>query len=81
MTDEETGGKALMASSPDETAITSLYCDRAGTIIPLDKGFCRACSARATERDGTHHAPTPELLRRVGYLSTPVPDTDAQGDN
>ena len=68
-----------MAGSTDEGAITSLYCDRAGTIIPLDGGFCRACSAQATEHDGTHHRPTPELLKREGYVSTPIPHTDAQG--
>ena len=70
-----------MTGSPDEGAIISLYCDRAGTIIPLDEGFCRACSAQATEHDGTHHRPTPELLKRVGYVSTDVPHTEAQGED
>ncbi len=70
-----------MTSSQDGGAITSLYCDRAGTIIPLDEGFCRACSAQATEHDGTHHRPTPDILRREGYVSTDVPHTEAQGDD
>jgi hypothetical protein len=67
-------------NSTDGETVTSLYCDRAGTIIPLDDGFCRACSAQADEHDGTHHRPTPELLKREGYFSTPVPDTEAQGN-
>ena len=66
-----------MMSAGDES-VTSLYCDRGRQIVPLDGDFCRACSSEAHTGDGAHHEVTPEVLKREGYASTPVPDTQAQ---
>lgn len=58
--------------------VTSLFCERAGQIVPLDGDFCRACSGEARDGDGTHSRVTPEVLKREGYVSTPVPPENAR---
>jgi glycogen operon protein len=73
----EAGAQHLPTGEPP--AVESVYCERAGAIVPLDEGFCRACSERAAEGDGRHHAVTPELLKRLDYATTPVPEED-EGD-
>ncbi|HYE14550.1 MAG TPA: glycogen debranching protein GlgX [Pyrinomonadaceae bacterium] len=68
-------------TGPGGPVTESVYCERAGTIVPLDEtGFCRACSQHVTEDDGVHSAPTPEMLGQLDYATTPVPDTEAQGE-
>ncbi len=57
----------------DDKAVTSLYCGRAGRIVPLADGFCRACDEPAREDDGRHQRVTPRLLKRLGYVTTPLP--------
>ena len=59
--------------------VTSVYCEHAGTIIPLDGDFCRACSGPAREGDGTHQRVTPQMLKRLGYATTRAPDAPARG--
>jgi hypothetical protein len=51
--------------------VTTLYCGTADALVPLDGDFCRACSGPAADGDGVHSEPTPELLKRLGYVSTP----------
>ncbi|HZB44087.1 MAG TPA: response regulator, partial [Pyrinomonadaceae bacterium] len=63
----------------DDKAVTSLYCGRAGRIVPLAEGFCRACDGPAREDDGRHQRVTPRLLKRLGYVSTPLPGAAARG--
>ena len=49
-------------------------------IVPLDEGFCRACSRQAVEGDGVHRRPTPEMLKQLGYATTAeVPEAETQG--
>ncbi|HEV7892268.1 MAG TPA: glycogen debranching protein GlgX [Pyrinomonadaceae bacterium] len=62
-----------------ETAVTtdSVYCEHAGTIVPLDEGFCRACSRQVYEHDGVHHPVTPELMKQLGYATTELPEAEA----
>ena len=48
----------------------SVYCEHAGMIVPLDEGFCRACSRQAVEGDHLHRRPTPEMLKQLGYATT-----------
>jgi isoamylase len=57
----------------------TIYCERAGAIVPLDEGFCRACSRQVSEGDGIHRPPTPDMLKQLGYATTDVPKTEAQG--
>ncbi len=64
----------------DEGTVTSLYCERAGLIVPLDGDFCRACSKQAREGDGVHRRVTPDLLKQEGYVSTPVPRSGKRRD-
>ncbi|HEX6622608.1 MAG TPA: response regulator, partial [Pyrinomonadaceae bacterium] len=59
--------------------MTSLYCVRAGRIVPLAGGFCRACEGPAREDDGRHQRVTPGLLKRLGYVTTRLPDAAARG--
>ena len=66
-----------MAQKIDE--VISLYCERAGMIVPLEDGFCRSCSGQASDGDGTHRGVEPETLKEQGYVSTPVLHTPAQG--
>ncbi|HLM56494.1 MAG TPA: glycogen debranching protein GlgX [Pyrinomonadaceae bacterium] len=63
-----------------EAQVESVYCERAGAIVPLDGDFCRACSEVVREGDGVHHPVTPELLKRLDYATTEVPETEAQGE-
>jgi hypothetical protein len=63
-----------------EPPVESVYCEHAGAIVPLDGDFCRACSEVAREGDGVHHSVTPELLKRLDYATTEVPETEAQGE-
>ena len=57
----------------------SVYCEHAGMIVPLDEGFCRACSRQVAEGDGIHRRPTPEILKQLGYATTAeVPEAEAQ---
>ena len=66
-------------TTPDDKTLTSLYCGRAGKIVPLVGGLCRACDGPAREGDGTHQPVTPRLLKRLGYVTTPLPDAAARG--
>lgn len=63
-------------TTSDEKVVTSLYCERADMIVALDDGFCRACSGPAVEGDGTHQRLTPQMLKRTGYVTTPLPVDD-----
>jgi glycogen operon protein len=60
--------------------IESVYCERASTIVPLDEGFCRACSEYVREGDGIHRSITPETLKQLDYATTEVPDAEAQSE-
>ncbi len=64
----------------EEPPVESVYCANAGTIVPLDEGFCRACSTQVSEGDGVHRPVTPELLGAIDYATTEVPRTPAQGE-
>ncbi|HYH84270.1 MAG TPA: hypothetical protein VEX60_02240, partial [Pyrinomonadaceae bacterium] len=72
--------------SPEETTLEgvpteTVYCAHADAIVPLDEGFCRACSAQVAEDDGVHRRPTPEMMQELGYATTAnIPDTEAQGE-
>ena len=68
---------ATETAARGEAPTESLYCERAGSIVALDEGFCRACSQQATPGDGTHHEPTPELLQRLGYFTTAAHGAEA----
>jgi glycogen operon protein len=67
-------------AAPGETPTESVYCARAGAIVALDAGFCRACSRQVIEGDGIHHPPTPEVLMRMGYTTTPIPESGARDE-
>ena len=56
--------------SPGAPPTESVYCEHAGMIVPLDEGFCRACSRQVAEGDGIHRRPTPEMLKQLGYATT-----------
>jgi hypothetical protein len=71
---------AAAQAAPTGELTQTIYCERAGAIVPLDEGFCRACSQQVSEGDGIHRPPTPELLKRLGYATTEVPETEAQGE-
>jgi len=71
---------ALTAAATGGPLTQSVYCARAETIVPLDEGFCRACSRQVAQDDGIHHEPTPEVLKRMGYVTTTLPETEAQGE-
>jgi glycogen operon protein len=74
---EETAGQ----TEYEGAAIESVYCDRASTIVPLDEGFCRACSEQVREDDGIHHPVTPELLKQLDYATTTeVAETESHGE-
>jgi glycogen operon protein len=80
---EEAAGPSeaeILAVAPTaaEPSVESVYCERAGSIVPLVEGFCRACSEKVTEGDGRHHPVTPEVLKRLDYATTEVPETEAQ---
>ncbi|HEX8722062.1 MAG TPA: glycogen debranching protein GlgX [Pyrinomonadaceae bacterium] len=76
---EESGGAAAPPPAYDEEPpVESVYCSNAGTIVPLDEGFCRACSRQVTEGDGVHRPVTPDVLKDLDYATTEVPDTEAQ---
>jgi isoamylase len=64
----------------DATPVESVYCANAGTIVPLDDGFCRACSRQVSEGDGIHRPVTPDLLKPLDYATTELPETEAQGE-
>jgi hypothetical protein len=68
------------AGYDEEPPVESVYCANAGTIVPLDQGFCRACSRQVSEGDGIHRPVTPELLKPLDYATTEVPETEAQGE-
>ncbi|HYY99045.1 MAG TPA: hypothetical protein VE642_10665, partial [Pyrinomonadaceae bacterium] len=69
------------APGATDATTDTVYCEHAGAIVPLDEGFCRACSRQAHEGDGVHHPVTPELMKRLGYATTTeVPDTDAPSE-
>src|SRR2546423_15079 len=83
--DEEVGAPPTpteeLAQPTTETFTTeSVYCEHAGMIVPLDEGFCRACSRQAVEGDGIHRRPTPEMLKQLGYATTAdVPEAEKRG--
>jgi hypothetical protein len=72
--------------SSDETTLEgvpteTVYCARADAIVPLDEGFCRACSEQVADDDGIHRRPTPEMMKELGYATTAsLPDTEAEGE-
>jgi isoamylase len=55
-------------------SVESVYCERAATIVPLDEGFCRACSQQVSEGDGIHRPVTPDMLKQLDYATTEVPE-------
>ena len=67
------------AAYDEESPVESVYCENAGTIVPLDAGFCRACSRQVAEGDGIHRPVTPEVLKG-DYATTEIPETEAQGE-
>ena len=68
--------------SPGAPPTKSVYCEHAGMIVPLDEGFCRACSRQVAEGDGIHRRPTPEMLKQLGYATTAeVPEAEAQDED
>ncbi len=71
---------AAQAETPDSTLTKSVYCARSDQLVALDADFCLACSQQVAEGDGAHYEPTPELLKRLGYATTEVPETEAQGE-
>jgi glycogen operon protein len=73
-------GRALLRVAPEAEPTQSVYCERAGAIVPLDEGFCRACSQQVSEGDGIHRPPTPEMLKQLGYATTDVPEGEDQGE-
>jgi len=78
---EEKTATITGAQTTEEAQTTeSVYCENAKMIVPLDEGFCRACSRQVEEGDGIHYPPTPEMLKQLAYFTTAeVPDTEAQG--
>ncbi len=81
--DAEAGEVDTTATAPavydEEARVESVYCENAGTIVPLDDGFCRACSRQVGEGDGVHRPVTPDLLKSLDLATTEVPETEAQG--
>ena len=71
---------AATADAEEAKTVESVYCETAGTIVPLDEGFCRACSQQVSEGDGVHRPVTPDMLKQLDYATTEVPATDAQGE-
>jgi isoamylase len=70
------------ATAMTETQTTeSVYCEHAGMIVPLDEGFCRACSRQVVEGDGIHRTPTPELLKQLSYATTAEVPESQGGDS
>jgi glycogen operon protein len=67
-TDE--AAESATPTGAEETPAETVYCENAGMIVPLDEGFCRACSRQAFEGDGIHHKPTPETLKQLPYATT-----------
>ncbi|HEV3467987.1 MAG TPA: hypothetical protein VG148_01590, partial [Pyrinomonadaceae bacterium] len=65
---------------PGEPPTQSVFCQRSDAIVALDGDFCRGCSQRVFAGDGVHRELTPEMLERLGYATTPVPETEAQGE-
>ncbi|HEX8686772.1 MAG TPA: glycogen debranching protein GlgX, partial [Pyrinomonadaceae bacterium] len=68
------------AAYEEASPVESVYCDNAGTIVPLDEGFCRACSRQVSEGDGVHRPVTPDLFKQLDLATTEVPDTAAQDE-
>jgi isoamylase len=64
----------------EQPPVESVYCANADTIVPLDAGFCRACSRQVSEGDGVHRPVTPDLLKPLDHATTEVPETEAQGE-
>jgi|GEM_PF-6986414 len=70
-----------MTMNENKGRVVSVYCAHADAIVPLDRGFCRACSRQVEEDDGVHRQPTPEILKQLGYATTgALPQTEAQGE-
>ncbi|HEX8118219.1 MAG TPA: hypothetical protein VF521_13170, partial [Pyrinomonadaceae bacterium] len=69
------------AGYDEEPPVESVYCANAGTIVPLDDGFCRACSRQVSEGDGVHRPVTPDLLKPLDYDTTARPETDAPDED
>ncbi len=68
---------AMTEAQPTET----VYCENAKMIVPLDEGFCRACSRHVEEGDQIHSRPTPEMLKQLPYFTTAeLPEPEAQGE-
>jgi len=71
----------VLRAAPEAEGTQTIYCEHAGAIVPLDEGFCRACSRQVSEGDGIHRPPTPEMLKQLGYATTDVPEGEAQGED
>jgi hypothetical protein len=54
--------------------VHSVYCEESNQVIALDGRFCRACSRQLDEDDRSHTEVTPEVLRRMGHVTTPKQD-------
>jgi glycogen operon protein len=72
---------AAVRAAPTGELTQTIYCERAGAIVPLDGGFCRACSQQVSEGDGIHRPPNPEMLKQLGYATTGVPETESPGED
>ena len=77
---ESRGTEAQVAAVEPHATTDSVYCEHAGTIVPLDEGFCRACSRQVYEDDGVHHPLTPEMMKPLGYATTEVPEAEAPAE-
>ena len=62
----------------NDRAVTTIYCTQRDQIVALEESLCRACGGQAG--DGKHQEVTPQRLKQMGYVSTPVPETAAQGE-
>jgi glycogen operon protein len=82
---ESAESEAAAATAPADAyaegpSVESVYCANAGAIVPLDEGFCRACSRQVSEGDGIHRPVTPDMLKRLDYATTEAPDADAPSE-
>ena len=77
---EPRAAEGLVATAEPDATTDSVYCEHADAIVPLDEGFCRACSRQVYEADGTHHTLTPELMKQLGYATTEIPEAEAPSE-
>ena len=60
----------------NDKTVTTLYCMNRDQIVALDGSLCRVCGG--SSGDGKHREVTPDRLKQMGYVSTPMPGTAAQ---